>query len=943
MTYTNNFSIQSQPYLLFTVLILICFLSSLKVAKAATFTVINTDDSGTGSLRQAIIDANATSGTDTVAFSISSGVQTINPITQFPDITDPIVINGSTQPGFVGQPLIVIDGTLVTGSGNISCLRITGGSSIIRGIVINNYQSGQAVQLGTNGGNTIQGCYFGIAADGTTRRRNFQGLFISSSNNLIGGTTLLERNVISGNTFENVLISGGGSNNSIQGNFIGTNASGTESGNGGFFGVTIQGAGTGNIVGGTIPGALNLISGNPNGGVDVYSAGTLIQGNLIGTDLTGRLPIPNSGIGIRSSGSGVLIGGITAPARNIIFGGVGISFTDTMPLTRIQGNYIGVDITGRNVFLNMSRGITTSGPVIIGGTEPGSGNVISGNSGGITLSSFDNVGSIVQGNLIGTDSTGTIALGNGGGIGLDIRSSNNLIGGTVSGAGNVISGNNGAIDIGSSTTAQLTGNRIQGNFIGTDITGNLPLPNRGFSTITSVGSNTLIGGSVPGAGNLIAYNSGSGVRLASFIGPTIGNTIQRNSFFMNGGLAVDLVGANGVNTNDTCDVDIGPNNLQNYPVLAAAISNGTTTNITGSLNSIPNATFTVDFYISPTYDTTNFGEGKTYIGSTNVTTANDCNGSFNLPIIYPSAGSQFITATATDSNGNTSEYSRYIQASGSSTRSIFDFDGDGKTDISIFRPSVGEWYYQRSSNSVVNGAQFGNSTNKVVPADYTGDGKTDIAFFRPSTGEWFVLRSEDSSFYAFPFGADGDIPTLGDFDGDGKGDVAVFRPSTGIWYVNKSSGGVTITPFGTNGDRPVSADYDGDGKSDIAIFRPSVGEWYYLRSVDSQVRGNQFGSSTDKTVQGDYTGDGKADFAFFRPSNGNWYVLRSEDSSFFASPFGASTDTPTIGDYDGDGKFDQAVFRPSNSVWYVNRSTAGIQIQQFGVGTDLPVPSYYLP
>ncbi len=138
-------------------------------------------------------------------------------------------------------------------------------------------------------------------------------------------------------------------------------------------------------------------------------------------------------------------------------------------------------------------------------------------------------------------------------------------------------------------------------------------------------------------------------------------------------------------------------------------------------------------------------------------------------------------------------------------------------------------------------------------------------------------------------------------------------------------------------------DFDGDAKTDISIFRPSVGEWYYLRSSDSQVRGAQFGSPTDKPVQGDYTGDGKADFAFFRPSTGSWFVLRSEDSSFFASPFGVSTDTPTPGDYDGDGKFDQAVFRPSNGVWYLNRTTAGVQIQQFGVGTDLPVPAAFVP
>jgi uncharacterized delta-60 repeat protein len=277
------------------------------------------------------------------------------------------------------------------------------------------------------------------------------------------------------------------------------------------------------------------------------------------------------------------------------------------------------------------------------------------------------------------------------------------------------------------------------------------------------------------------------------------------------------------------------------------------------------------------------------------------------------------------------------------TKKPSDFDGDGKTDISVFRPSVGEWYYQRSSTLVVNGATFGSSTDKIVPADYTGDGKTDIAIFRPSTGFWFVLRSEDFSFYAFPYGVSTDIPTPGDFDGDGKADAAVFRPSTGIWYISKSSGGDIAQPFGTSGDRPVVADYDGDGKSDIAIFRPSVGEWYALKSGGGVI-GAAFGAGTDKTVQGDYTGDGKADFAFYRPSTGFWWVLRSEDFSFYASPFGAATDTPTPGDYDGDGKFDQAVFRPSTGIWYINKSNgSGVLIQPFGASTDIPAPGYYLP
>jgi hypothetical protein len=277
-----------------------------------------------------------------------------------------------------------------------------------------------------------------------------------------------------------------------------------------------------------------------------------------------------------------------------------------------------------------------------------------------------------------------------------------------------------------------------------------------------------------------------------------------------------------------------------------------------------------------------------------------------------------------------------------SQRPNFDFDGDSKTDISIYRPAAGEWWYLRSSDGGNYAAQFGSSTDRLVPGDYTGDGKTDIAFWRPSIGEWFVLRSEDSSYYSYPFGANGDISSVGDFDGDGKFDAAVFRPSEANWYIRRSSdGGTTIQQFGANGDLPAVADYDNDGKADIAIFRPALGEWWLLRSTAGLIA-FQFGNSADKTVQGDYTGDGKADVAIFRPSNSEWFVLRSEDSSFFSFPFGTTGDVPSPGDYDGDGKFDAAVFRPSNQTWFVQRSTAGTLIQSFGIAGDIPVPSAFV-
>ena len=277
----------------------------------------------------------------------------------------------------------------------------------------------------------------------------------------------------------------------------------------------------------------------------------------------------------------------------------------------------------------------------------------------------------------------------------------------------------------------------------------------------------------------------------------------------------------------------------------------------------------------------------------------------------------------------------------------FDFDGDRKTDIGIFRPngSASEWWINRSGNGQTFALQFGASTDRIAPADYTGDAKADIAFFRPASGEWYVLRSEDFSFFALPFGANGDIPVPADYDADGKADFAVFRPSNSNWYVSQSSGAPTqIFQFGAAGDVPVVADYDGDGKADVAIFRQAAGgaEWWINRSTAGPVA-MQFGSNTDKAVPGDYTGDGKIDIAIWRPATGEWFIVRSEDFSFFGFPFGANGDTVAPGDYDGDGKFDAAVFRSASATWFIGRTTAGTQIVQFGATGDRPIPNAFVP
>jgi uncharacterized delta-60 repeat protein len=273
----------------------------------------------------------------------------------------------------------------------------------------------------------------------------------------------------------------------------------------------------------------------------------------------------------------------------------------------------------------------------------------------------------------------------------------------------------------------------------------------------------------------------------------------------------------------------------------------------------------------------------------------------------------------------------------------FDFNGDGKSDPSVFCPSDGNWR-TLDSNGSINGRQWGLSSDKPVSGDFDGDGKTDVAVYRPGEGNWYIIKSSDGTVMLQNWGASADTPVPGDYDGDGKTDVAVYRPSEGNWYIrNSRDSSMTIKGWGTSTDIPVAGDYDGDGRADVAVYRPSEGNWYIITSADGFATIINWGTGTDKPVPADYDGDGRVDIAVYRPSEGTWY-LRLWTNNVTVRGWGTSTDVPVPADYDGDGKADIAVWRPAEGTWYIiNSSTNTMNTQYLGASGDVPVPSAYLP
>jgi hypothetical protein len=271
-------------------------------------------------------------------------------------------------------------------------------------------------------------------------------------------------------------------------------------------------------------------------------------------------------------------------------------------------------------------------------------------------------------------------------------------------------------------------------------------------------------------------------------------------------------------------------------------------------------------------------------------------------------------------------------------------------DLAVWRPSSGYWYVMGVTQQ-----QWGSSSNNdiPVPGDFDGDGKTDFAVYRPTSGAgiWCVIKSSTGADEYYNFGTSGDLPKAADFDGDGKTDAALYRPSNGTWYIRQSTTSTVVSQqFGLSTDAPVPADFDGDGKADIAVYRDGTTPYFYsLRSSDGQFQSAQFGSTNDKPHPADYDGDGKADYAVWRPSNSNWYINQSSNNTTVDYQWGNyGQDTAVPNDYDGDGKVDVAVWRGSSSnpneigSWYIrNSSTGQMRVDNWGTTGDTPVPALY--
>jgi hypothetical protein len=704
-------------------------------ATSLTNIVTTTADFGTNSLRAAIYYATDHPGA-TVKFNIptsdpgySNGVFNIHLTGHLPPlVANGMVIDGSTQPGFTSQPVIIVDASqIIPETFTSDTVLVYSSSNQLRNIAFTGFDwNGVTLLYPDATNNIISGCWFGVASTGTNAAPNaYQGILIAAgaSGNIIGGTNALQRNVLSGNSQYGVFITDSNTTgNVILGNYIGTDASGSNALANGLSGVFIGNNASGNTVGGTTSTARNILSGNSQYGVIMISNTTanVVLGNYIGTDAGGGQAVSNilGGVYLADGAIGNTIGGTNAGAGNVISGnlGNGILLRGSNVFNNVvQGNFIGTDATGTNALPNTVAGVTVdtgSSSNLIGGTVAGARNVISGNNlpydYGVIITGAGTSGNVIEGNYIGLGANGETAVSNYFGTMVSGGATNNIFGGTVVGARNVISGNfsygmlvkdagtsgnvvegnyvgldaggvaalpddfgvivyNGATNnlIGGTsagaanyvsgsyygvciTDPGTSGNFVEGNFIGTDYTGTNAVGNYYNVALQNNATGNYIGGVNAGAGNVIAFAGWDGVVL--FQAGTINNSIRGNSIFSNHSLGIDLSGF--------------ANDLQASPIITNAFGSGISTVVQGKLISTANTRFFVDVYRNLAGS-----QGQFYLGTASMTTDGSGNASFAYTNTSGNYAGQAITATATAANGDTSEFSAAVTASNVTTPS----------------------------------------------------------------------------------------------------------------------------------------------------------------------------------------------------------------------------------------------------------------------------------
>lgn len=614
-------------------------------AWAATFTVSNTNDTGAGSLRQALLDANANGVVDTINFAIpGAGPHQIKPATALPAITERVTIDGWSQGGvgYLGTPLVEIDGSLTL---NINGLEIGASDCVIRGLSITNFNvnpstpaNGAGIKVRSGAlRNLIFSNHIGVDPTGTVNKGNGQfGIWIDSGANQNrigtdgnGQRDAAERNIIGGSKrFHGVWVLG--NDNIVAGNYIGVAIDGVTAIPNAFDGVMVQNSAANNRIGTDGSGAndaneRNVISGNGQRGVAVINggAGNKIAGNYIGTTATGLAPLANQAAGVNNTNSPSTIIGTDSSAdannaseRNIISGNLAIAVNvsgTTSTGVIVAGNYVGLGADGQTAVPNEKTGISILsgatncrvGTNADGNVDSLETNVISSNGiNGIEIFFTGTTNNVVAGNLIGVAADGVTPRAN---------------------------ENNGVVV--DTADINLIGSNMDG--VRDDIEGNMILTNAAAGVRVSNAANVMV------SKNRIVSNSESGVEVDGNLAR--GVKILSNSIDANGLLGIDL-GEDGVTANDQFDADTGPNDFQNYPFISAISPAGV---VTSSLQSRPNSLYRIEFFASSQRDPSLFGEGDQFLGFVNVTT--NATGDANIPFSFtPVNGKPWITSTATE-------------------------------------------------------------------------------------------------------------------------------------------------------------------------------------------------------------------------------------------------------------------------------------------------------